>query len=427
MVSINLNLLMSHHTKSTTKNTITVGIEHFKCPISTCFERVSLVPASIAAHLNAKHKQIASRMHLTGQSADKAYAFFCKSCKSYTNKLHAICHECECDKPEGDSAPCCFPSKAALNTHLKADHTKWWYEKKCNFGKKCHGILGGCGFVHHDIPALFITLDEPRPKHLCQFERPWEGVRCLRDQCSFAHFRGRVRYLIKSRALKQEQTEAPEQAQAQAQAQAPEQEQAPEQTQAPELTQEQAPEQTEAPEQTQEQAPELTLVLAQAQVQVQAQEQTEAQVVFQTPQLTSEVHPTTNVNLKPDLDVSPIPHARVDCPSERVELESLVKKLETVFDQIEKDESNTVVPVQPHAAKSKDDDGDDACDGDEDRYWAYDCQVPVCSGGGGKRKQKKQSPYTTRHARIHEEHMARARQRTVVKNAERVLKITGTA
>lgn len=377
---------MTHNIKYQTKNTITVGVGYFKCPIPTCLGHVPLDPASIAAHLNAKHKQIANKMHLTGRPADKAYAFFCKSCESYTNKLHAICHECK--NSEYGSASRCFPSKEALNAHLKTDHTKWWFEYKCKFGKECHGIQGGCGFVHHDIPKTFITLDEPLPPYLCRYERPWEGVRCNSDQCSFAHLWGRVRFLIKSRG----------------------------------------PKTTPA-----------TQLHSGSDSNEDVKTQVENQKIYQTPQLTIEVPPFSGAILKPELFVSPIPRDRDacnDCSFERAEFESVVKKLETVFKQVaEEDKSNGVkqidekVDQEPDAPTqsrpAKDDDWDEQyddyeCDEDEDQYSAYDFQMPTRGGGGGGKQ--KQGPYTTRHVRIQEENLARARQRSVVKNAERFQK-----
>jgi len=190
---------MSYKNTSQTKYTIdTVGIKHFKCPIPTCSSCVPMVPANIAAHLITSHKQLATMMHLIERPANTAYAFFCESCQSYANKPHFTCHECV--NSDCASTIRCFLSKDALDYHLRKDHTKWWFEHSCNYGKKCHGLYGGCGFVHHEIPQRYITLSKPLPKYLCRFERPWEGVRCNRDVCSFAHLWGRVRFLIKSRA-----------------------------------------------------------------------------------------------------------------------------------------------------------------------------------------------------------------------------------
>lgn len=374
---------MSHNTKSQTNITFT-GIEAFKCPIPTCGGRVPLVPADIAAHIISKHKQISKRMRIDGRPLDKAYAFFCKCCESYTNKLHSICHECE--NPECGSAARCFPTKEALNNHLKADHTKWWFEYKCKFGKECHGLYGGCGFVHHDIPKPFITLDEPLPKYLCRFERPWEGVRCNRDQCSFAHLWGRVRFLIKSRTPKT---------------------------------------------------------------------QTSDDIKPSTPQLTIEI-PDRSDSIQSDLMVSPI-HRACDCDhsnSHDQALEEIVQKLDAIesklivqdssvdsdlkdicgikeeLQTIPEEEEKVVESSKPDDEVLKDidyDDGDedyDEYDEMEDRFSDYDFKPSSKSGGGGGGKQK-QSPYTSRHVRIQEQNLIRARERTVVKNAERVQKSIG--
>ncbi len=187
---------MSPNSKRQIKNTIT-GVKHFRCPISKCGGRVPLIPSDIATHLLNNHEQIAFDMHLAERPIGEAYAFFCMTCQSYTNKLHAICHECEHSNCE--NATPCFISKEDLNLHLKKDHAKWWFELKCKYGKDCHGLYGRCGFVHHDIDKNYIILAEPLPNYLCRYERPWDGMRCRRDQCSFAHLRGRVRFLINTR------------------------------------------------------------------------------------------------------------------------------------------------------------------------------------------------------------------------------------
>jgi hypothetical protein len=174
--------------------------EHFNCPISTCGNCIPLVPSQIAEHLQSKHKRIAYRMYLTKKSANKAFAFFCKSCQCYNNNLHFICYECKDNEHHNEYY--CFTSKQALDEHLKIEHYKWWYEKMCVYGDKCHGISGGCGFNHTETSKPCVTQNELLPEHFCQFERPWYGMRCNRNMCSDTHLWGRVKFLIKSRNIK---------------------------------------------------------------------------------------------------------------------------------------------------------------------------------------------------------------------------------
>jgi len=135
-------------------------------------------------------------MHLIGRRSAKAY--FCDTCTKYSNAPHAVCYECGI--PENGGEVKCFRTTADRDQHLKDEHAKWWYEYDCKWGKKCRGISGGCGFKHVPTEKRYLTNEEPIPKFVCRYDKPWDGVRCNRDQCSFVHFWGRVRALMKMRA-----------------------------------------------------------------------------------------------------------------------------------------------------------------------------------------------------------------------------------
>lgn len=177
-------------------NTIVAGVDAFRCPISNCCSRVVKIPTDVAKHILDRHPTIASHMHLSGRRYAKAY--FCDTCTKYSNAPHAVCYECGI--PENGGEVKCFRTTAERDRHLKDEHAKWWYEYDCKWGKKCRGISGGCGFKHVPTEKRYITNEEPIPKFVCRYDKPWDGVRCNRDQCSFVHFWGRVRALIKMRA-----------------------------------------------------------------------------------------------------------------------------------------------------------------------------------------------------------------------------------
>ena len=189
---------------STANNTITVGINSFRCPCHTCGNRVMRDPVQIGNHIRVSHKALANKLGIGNKPGIPA--FICDTCQIYSRRVHYHCFECE--YPENGGKSRFFSSKDALNQHLKEDHAKWFFEYSCKFGEECRGKNGGCGF-NHRTQAGFITNDQPIPSTVCAFDRPWDGVRCRRDKCSFDHFWGRVRFLIKVRsAPKHQHTEA---------------------------------------------------------------------------------------------------------------------------------------------------------------------------------------------------------------------------
>jgi hypothetical protein len=227
----------------------------------------------------------------------------------------------------------------------------------------------------------YITSDEPLPKYLCRFERPWDGVRCNRDQCSFAHLWGRVRFLIKSRAAKENVCHT-----------------------------------------------------------IESQSNSFPQLSIHLPEL-------QETPIVPDLGVSPIPY-ECDCPHNDT-IEEVLQKLETM--QKEQDVCQALIdicritepepeewvvaepvlevsdlaepvveeaPSKPEEAAPYEDDYYD----EYDDFDPYDFKPSFKSGGGSRQKQ---SPYSSRHVRIQEQNLARARERTVIKNADRINKSSG--
>jgi len=124
-------------------------------------------------------------------------AFICKPCESFTTSTHHHCFECE--HPENGSKSRYFKTAEERDEHLKREHAKWWFEYECKYGVECRGKKGGCGFNHNHFDQAFLTDTEIIPSSVCRYDRPWDGIRCYRDKCSFSHFWGRVRYLIKMR------------------------------------------------------------------------------------------------------------------------------------------------------------------------------------------------------------------------------------
>ncbi len=201
-----INFLMAS-TKVNTNNTITptvTGTKTFSCPVDHCGQRIHENPRQIAGHIRKSHPKIAKSMGLDVNPGK--LAFICKPCDSFTTTVHHHCFECE--HPENGGKSRHFKTAAERDEHLKRDHAKWWYEYECKFGLDCRGKKGGCGFNHNHFDEPYLTDTEAIPSCVCRYDRPWEGVRCYRDKCSFSHFWGRVRFLIKTRAESEASTPA---------------------------------------------------------------------------------------------------------------------------------------------------------------------------------------------------------------------------
>lgn len=194
---IKFNLLM-YSTKDQSDNT--TFTKFFNCPVELCGMRIHENSRQIADHIRKSHPTITKKMGLDKNLYKRV--FICKPCDSYTSIVHHHCYECEHPELPGGGKPRYFKTVEERNEHLKKDHNKWWLEYECTFGLECRGKNGGCGFNHNHFDELFLTDTTNVPSCICRYDRPWAGQRCLRDKCSFSHFWGRVRYLIKSRAVK---------------------------------------------------------------------------------------------------------------------------------------------------------------------------------------------------------------------------------
>ncbi len=177
-------------------NTLFCTPDSFRCSVNNCGSRVIKTKRFITEHLLKHHPTISSKMHLN--TRQNPVAFHCDTCDMYSTAPHAICLECE--NPENGGKAKCFPSAKARDEHLKTQHLKWWFEYECKFGSTCRGKMGGCGFNHLHTEKNHCTGEKDIPAGFCRYDRPWDNVRCYRDKCSFNHFWGRVRFLIKSRA-----------------------------------------------------------------------------------------------------------------------------------------------------------------------------------------------------------------------------------
>jgi hypothetical protein len=181
-------------TNSNNNNTPITG-KFFTCPIENCNHQINGNYRQIAEHIKNFHSHVAKNMGL--QTNPNKSVFICKSCNVYTSSIHYHCFECE--HPENGGKLCYFKTSAERDAHLKNSHTKWWLELECKHGLNCRGKNGGCGFNHNHFDQPYVTDIINIPKYVCRYERPWEGTRCLRDKCSYSHFWGRVRHLIKNR------------------------------------------------------------------------------------------------------------------------------------------------------------------------------------------------------------------------------------
>ena len=176
----------------------------FTCPVELCGVRIHENSRQIADHIKKSHPTISRKLGLDKNPSKRT--FICKPCDAYTTIVHHHCFECENPNLPGGGQSRYFSTTEARDEHLKSDHAKWWFEYECKFGAECRGKKGGCGFNHNrfDLPYLTDTTDIPFG--LCRYDRPWSGQRCIRDKCSFSHMWGRVRFLIKSRAIPDEST-----------------------------------------------------------------------------------------------------------------------------------------------------------------------------------------------------------------------------
>jgi hypothetical protein len=123
--------------------------------------------------------------------------------------------------PNGSSHACrhctnqAFESKEELDEHLIEKHpgktNVYYLETECKHGGKCCRITPKdgkyvCGFVHNPkIPTSFNVSEEGVPQGVCQYEQPWNNKRCTNEKCTWAHLRGRVKWLLEQQKKKDEE------------------------------------------------------------------------------------------------------------------------------------------------------------------------------------------------------------------------------
>lgn len=181
----------------------TQNMTFFNCPIYGCNHRLVAHSATITAHLLSKHQKVTENLKLSKDSSKTAY--YCNECNIYTDAVHFHCLECK-----ASSKKLYFKSKEECSNHLKKFHNKWWLEHDCKRGTSCPGFKNGkCGFNHLTHPEKFIMQDASGTK-ICRYEKPWDNIRCNREDCSFDHLWGRVRFILKLKAKKSKSKESEE-------------------------------------------------------------------------------------------------------------------------------------------------------------------------------------------------------------------------
>jgi hypothetical protein len=168
----------------------------FNCPIYGCNHRLVAHSATITAHIVSKHQKVTQNLNLS-EGGSRNSAYYCNECNIYTDKVHFHCLECKTS-----SKKLYFTSKQECDKHLKKAHNKWWLEHACKRGTSCTGFKSGkCGFNHLNHSEKFIMQNASDTK-VCRYEKPWENTRCNREDCSFDHLWGRVRFILKLKSKK---------------------------------------------------------------------------------------------------------------------------------------------------------------------------------------------------------------------------------
>jgi len=166
-----------------TTNSISNNVITFLCPVPWCYKIIEKNAIKVTKHINKNHPNISKSMNLINGHT----AIYCKDCDKYTTYLHYHCYECDTF----------FNNKEKRDDHLKEKHMKWWFEKYCIYGKTCSGFKSGiCGFNHHKQECFIVDGGEV-PFYVCKYDSPWNKHRCNRMKCSYDHFWGRIRALIK--------------------------------------------------------------------------------------------------------------------------------------------------------------------------------------------------------------------------------------
>jgi len=123
--------------------------------------------------------------------------------------------------PNGSTHACrhctdkAFKSKQELDKHLKDQHPDktnvYYMETPCRHGSNCCRIIPKdgkyvCGFVHNpNISTSFNISEEGVPRGVCQYEQPWNNKRCMNVNCTWAHLRGRVKWLLEQQKKKDDE------------------------------------------------------------------------------------------------------------------------------------------------------------------------------------------------------------------------------
>ena len=166
-----------------TTNSISNNVITFLCPVPWCYKIIEKNAIQVTKHINKNHLNISKSMNLINGNT----AIYCKDCNKYSTYLHYHCYECGTF----------FNNKEKRDDHLKEKHMKWWFEKYCIYGKTCSGFKSGiCGFNHHKQECFIVDGGEV-PFYVCKYDSPWNKRRCNRINCSYDHFWGRIRALIK--------------------------------------------------------------------------------------------------------------------------------------------------------------------------------------------------------------------------------------
>ena len=166
-----------------TTNSISDNVITFLCPVPWCYKIIEKNAIKVTKHINKNHPNISKSMNLINGHT----AIYCKDCDKYSTYLHYHCYECDTF----------FNNKEKRDDHLKEKHMKWWFEKYCIYGKTCSGFKSGiCGFNHHKQECFIVDGGEV-PFYVCKYDSPWNKHRCNRMKCSYDHFWGRIRALIK--------------------------------------------------------------------------------------------------------------------------------------------------------------------------------------------------------------------------------------
>jgi hypothetical protein len=162
-------------------------MDWFICPDCEILKCMPMLTSSVNTHVMVYHPE---------KIISNELVYYCMKCDMYNQFKCFHCHECHMT----------FKDSAEITSHLKQEHTKFFPEFFCKYGLECRGYENGfCGF-NHKLDTPFI---EPGnvPNSFCSNEMLGYGKRCTEVFCSFDHFRGRVKWLLEQKKLKQQRHE----------------------------------------------------------------------------------------------------------------------------------------------------------------------------------------------------------------------------